>query len=95
MAPRTLSAMGEKLEADRAAGTARGLGAAGAPACLLLHYLVFRRLLDAASVQAMERVRMQNGPVGRVLYGGIVREVLMRFGLVAAMIAHAMFRPVW
>jgi hypothetical protein len=69
---------------------ALGVGAAGALVFLLLYYLVFRRLLDAASVQAMERLRMQNGIIGRVLYGGIVEEVLMRWGLMS-LIAWLLF----
>jgi len=59
---------------------ALGVGVAGALIFLLLFYLVFRPRLDSQTVVAMEQVRMSNGLWGRVLYGGVVEEVMFRFG---------------
>ena len=59
---------------------ALGLGIGGALIFLLLYYLVFRPRLDDQTVVAMEDLRMRNGILGRVLYGGVVEEVMMRFG---------------
>ena len=67
-------------EAARQALPAVGLGAAGAALFLFAYYWVFRPRLDAPTVQAMERLRMQSGLLGRMLYGGIVEEVLCRWG---------------
>jgi len=59
---------------------ALGIGVGGALTFLLLYYLVFRPRLDAQTVTAMEHLRMRNGLAGRMLYGGIVEEVMFRFG---------------
>jgi len=65
---------------------ALGVGVAGALIFLLLYYLVFRPRLDRETVSAMEQVRMSNGLWGRVLYGGIVEEVMFRFGCMNLMV---------
>jgi hypothetical protein len=60
---------------------ALGAGAAGAVLFLLLYYLVFRRIMDAESVAAMEGLRGRVGLAGRILYGGVVEEVITRWGV--------------
>lgn len=67
-------------EVTRQALPAVGLGAAGAALFLFAYCWVFRPRLDAPTVRAMERLRMQSGLLGRVLYGGIVEEILCRWG---------------
>ena len=59
---------------------ALGIGVGGALIFLLLYYLVFRPRLDHETVSAMEQLRMRNGLWGRMLYGGIVEEIMFRFG---------------
>jgi len=79
---------GEKVGGELLAQTAPGLGlgAAGALVFLLAYYLVFRPRLDAETVSAMERLRRQSGLAGRLLYGGIVEEVLCRFGVMGGLL---------
>jgi hypothetical protein len=45
------------------------------------YYLIFRPHLDKETVQASENLRMKLGIGARILYGGIVEEVMMRWGL--------------
>ena len=49
------------------------------------YYLVFRPRLDAPTVRNMEGLRMQMGLAGRLLYGGILEEVLSRWGMMSAL----------
>jgi hypothetical protein len=58
---------------------AGGLG--GALVLMAAYYLVFRPRLDAQTVRSMEALRMVLGPWARVLYGGIVEELLFRWGV--------------
>jgi len=60
---------------------ALGAGAAGAVLFLLLYYLVFRRVMDETSLGAMEGLRTRIGLAGRMLYGGVVEEVITRWGV--------------
>jgi hypothetical protein len=56
----------------------------GLPAAALflsIYYLFYRPRLDKTTVVNMEELRNNIGIVGRVLYGGIVEEVLTRWGL--------------
>jgi hypothetical protein len=62
------------------------LSAGGAVLFLILYYLVFERLLDPETVRSMERVRMEGGLATRIFYGGIVEEVLMRWGLLTVLL---------
>ncbi|MDQ4075128.1 MAG: CPBP family intramembrane metalloprotease [Chloroflexota bacterium] len=62
-------------------GPALIVGVGGALLFIAAYYLFFRPRLDEQTVQAMEGVRMQLGPWSRVLYGGIVEEVISRWGV--------------
>ncbi|MDR3476599.1 MAG: CPBP family intramembrane metalloprotease [Gammaproteobacteria bacterium] len=57
------------------------VGIAGAVIFLMVYYGVCRPRLDKKTIQCMESLRMSSGIWGRVLYGGIVEEVLSRWGL--------------
>ena len=48
------------------------------------YYLVFRPRLDSGTVQSMEGLRLEMGLPGRLLYGGILEEVLTRWGMMSA-----------
>jgi membrane protease YdiL (CAAX protease family) len=65
---------------------ALGTGAAGAAVFLLLYYLLFRRIMDDKTVAAMEALRNRIGLAGRMLYGGVVEELLIRWGLMNLLI---------
>jgi hypothetical protein len=69
------------------------LGAGGALAIVAAYYLVFRLRLDAQTVRSMEELRMDLGPWARLLYGGIVEQVLSRWGVMTllAWIAAELF----
>jgi hypothetical protein len=53
---------------------------------LAAYYGFFRRRLDAETVQAVDGLRIKLGIWGRVLYGGVVEEVLMRWGLMTFLV---------
>ena len=55
-------------------------GAVATAGALVLYYGVFRIRLDVADVLRMERARLRLGVVTRVLQGGIVEEVIFRWG---------------
>jgi hypothetical protein len=57
------------------------LGIGGALAIVAAYYLFFRPRLDAQTVRSMEALRMDLGLWARLLYGGIVEEVLFRWGV--------------
>jgi hypothetical protein len=57
------------------------LGTGGALIIVAVYYLFFRPRLDGQTVQSMEELRMALGPAARLLYGGIVEEVLFRWGV--------------
>lgn len=57
------------------------LGLAGAIIFVAAYYLIFRPRLDPESLAASEGLRQQLGPAARLLYGGIVEEVIARWGL--------------
>ena len=63
-----------------------GLGVAGALIVIAAYYGFFLRHLDPATIDAVEGLRHKMGIWGRVLYGGIVEEVLMRWGLMTALV---------
>lgn len=60
---------------------ALGLGVAGTLVLLAAYYGFFRRRLDPETAHTVDELRNKMGIWGRVLYGGIVEEVLMRWGL--------------
>ena len=62
------------------------VGVAGGLIFVGAYYLVFRPRLDAETVQCMEELRNGLGIWGRLLYGGIVEEVLMRWGLMTLLV---------
>ena len=57
------------------------LGVGGALAIVAAYYLLFRPRLDGQTVRSMEELRMELGPWARLLYGGVVEEVLFRWGV--------------
>lgn len=50
------------------------------------YYLFFRPRLDRQTVRSMEELRMDLGLWARLLYGGIVEEVLFRWGVVTLLV---------
>jgi hypothetical protein len=58
------------------------LGVGGALAIVAAYYLYFRPRLDGQTVRSMEELRMALGPAARLLYGGVVEEVLFRWGVI-------------
>jgi hypothetical protein len=60
---------------------ALALGVGGALAIVAAYYFFFRPRLDGQTVRSMEALRMDLGPWARLLYGGIVEEVLFRWGV--------------
>ncbi len=69
------------------------LGVGGALAIVAAYYLLFRPRLDEQTVHAMEALRKELGLWARLLYGGIVEEVLFRWGVLTllAWIGAALF----
>lgn len=57
------------------------LGINGAMLFLFAYYFIFRPRLDDQTLQCMEKLRMSVGIWGRIFYGGVVEEVLCRWGL--------------
>ncbi|MBV8801972.1 MAG: CPBP family intramembrane metalloprotease [Gammaproteobacteria bacterium] len=57
------------------------ISAGGAIIFLMVYYLVVRPNLDAQTIKCMERLRMSVGIWGRIFYGGVVEEILCRWGL--------------
>lgn len=64
-------------------GPAVILGISGALAIVAAYYLYFRPRLDTQTVRSMEELRMTLGPWARLLYGGVVEEVLFRWGVMS------------
>jgi hypothetical protein len=62
------------------------VGIAGALLFVAAYYLVFRPRLDGETVLRMEELRNGLGIWGRVLYGGVVEEVLIRWGLISLLV---------
>jgi hypothetical protein len=62
------------------------LGASGAIPFLAAYYLVFRPRLDEESVRVVEGFRRHLGLWSRLLYGGIVEEVISRWGLMTLLV---------
>lgn len=60
---------------------ALSLGVGGALVIVAVYYLYFRPRLDGQTARSMEELRMELGPWARMLYGGIVEEVLFRWGV--------------
>ena len=61
-------------------------GIGGAVVFIAAYYLIFRPRLDKGTVKSMEGLRMKLGLAGRLLYGGIVEEVITRWGLLVLII---------
>ena len=57
------------------------IGSAGALIFVGLYYLVFRPRLDRQTWQTTEHLRLALGFWSRILYGGVVEEILIRWGL--------------
>jgi hypothetical protein len=62
------------------------VGIGGALLFVAAYYLVFRPRLDGETVLRMEELRNGLGIWGRLLYGGIVEEVLVRWGLMSLLV---------
>lgn len=62
------------------------VGTVGALFFVAAYYWIFRPRLDAETVLRMEELRNELGIWGRVLYGGIVEEVLIRWGLMTLLV---------
>ena len=61
-------------------------GCLGAIVFLMAYYLFFRRKLDEETVRSWDSLRMQLGIWGRILYGGIFEEILIRWGLMTLVV---------
>lgn len=59
------------------------VGTVGALVFIAAYYWFFRPRLDAETVQRLEELRNSIGIWGRVLYGGVVEEVLTRWGVMS------------
>lgn len=58
-----------------------GLSAAGSAVFLVLYYGIFCRWMNWETVEAFDGFRQRLGISSRLLYGGIVEEVLTRWGI--------------
>ena len=58
-------------------------GVAGGLVLVAVYYLYYRPRLDHKTVQSMEELRTGLGLAGRLLYGGILEEVLTRWGIMS------------
>jgi hypothetical protein len=65
---------------------ALGLSMVGTPVLLAAYYGFFRRRLDPETAHTIDELRNKVGIWGRVLYGGIAEEVLMRWGLMTILV---------
>jgi hypothetical protein len=62
------------------------LGIGGGLILVASYYVIFRPRLDEQTVRTMESLRMNLGLSGRLLYGGIVEEILTRWGLQSVLV---------
>ncbi|MFW6293028.1 MAG: CPBP family intramembrane glutamic endopeptidase [Spirochaetota bacterium] len=60
-----------------------GISLVGIVPFLLLYYVVFRPWLDDETAATTDALRRQLGLGARLLYGGVVEEVLMRWGVMS------------
>jgi hypothetical protein len=65
---------------------ALGLSMVGTLVLLAAYYGFFRRRLDPETAHTIDELRNKLGIWGRVLYGGIAEEVLMRWGLMTILV---------
>jgi hypothetical protein len=63
-----------------------GLSVAGTLVLLAAYYGFFRRRLDPETAHTIDELRNKLGIWGRVLYGGVVEEVLMRWCLMTILV---------
>lgn len=61
-------------------------GIGGAVIFVLAYYVYYRPRLDPQTLHSMEGLRMQLGMFARILYGGVVEEILTRWGLLSLLI---------
>jgi len=59
-------------------------GILGGLVLVAVYYRIFRPRLDSQTVLSMEGLRLEMGLSGRLLYGGILEEVLTRWGMMSA-----------
>jgi len=62
------------------------LSLAGSAVFLAMYYLVFQRWLDRQSAIAMDELRNEIGIVSRLLYGGVVEEIIARWGVMTLLV---------
>jgi hypothetical protein len=62
------------------------LGVGGALILVAAYYLYFRPRLDERTLRHMEGLRMSLGVWARLLYGGIVEEVMFRWGVMTLLV---------
>lgn len=65
---------------------ALGISAVGAIVWIAAYYGFFRRRLDRETAQCVDALRSRLGIFARVLYGGVVEEVLIRWGLMTVLV---------
>ena len=63
-----------------------GISVGGAFVFIGLYYLVFRKWIDPESIAKMESFRENLGILSRLLYGGVVEELLVRWGLMSILV---------
>lgn len=61
-------------------------GTSGALLFVAAYYRIFRPRLDDLNLRTMEALRMRLGAGSRLLYGGIVEEVISRWGLMSLLV---------
>lgn len=62
------------------------IGICGTLLFLVVYYWIVRPRLDEQTIRSAEILRMKLGIWGRILYGGIVEEILTRWGLMSLLI---------
>jgi CAAX prenyl protease-like protein len=66
---------------------------AGSAIFIVMYYLGFQRWLERKSALAMDELRNEIGIVSRLLYGGIVEEVIARWGVMSLFVWLFNFVP--
>lgn len=67
-----------------------GISVVGSALFLLLYYAVLRPWMDSNTADTMDGLRNELGLASRVFYGGVVEEVLTRWGLMSLFVWSAL-----